>query len=322
MATFDFSGDVTNKTAGGPATFIVTYSTIQNGINFTFTVTALTAPVTNGTLTLSDEIDTGVGLNLALTSFDAVSFLVSLSFSTTPSRTAFTNSAQLSVSPSWASAGTLQSVSGNKILTIFTNPNFIYGNVGISSLTANFLCFAEDTKITTETGEVAVQDLRAGDLVRTADGRLVPVRWIGERFIDTGLAHPAKAYPVRIQAGALGNNIPTRDLRVSPDHGIEIDGHLINAVALINGTTITQERVMPKDGFTYYHVELDAHDLILAEGAATESYIDYGVRTAFDNDDGHQVHIVEMPLPRISATRMLPDSVRNRIKPAATSQAA
>jgi antigen 43 len=80
---------------------------------------------------------------------------------------------------------------------------------------------------------------------------------------------------------AFADNQPHRDLVVSPDHGILIDGQLVPAKLLINGTTITQDRSVKT--VTYHHVELDRHAILLAEGLPAESYLDTGNRAFFAN---------------------------------------
>lgn len=186
----------------------------------------------------------------------------------------------------------------------------------VASVTFNFLCFCAGTRIATPEGFTLVEDLKPGDLVCVTDGRAVPVKWLGKQPVNTQLTHPRKVNPICITAGALGDSLPERDLRVSQDHAIAIDGHLINAGALVNGTTIYQERETPREGFTYYHVETDAHELILAEGIAAESFIDYAARDAFENgDEGHDRVIEEMDLPRISSARMVPDHIKCRLAP-------
>ena len=143
-------------------------------------------------------------------------------------------------------------------------------------------CFAEGTRIQTPSGEMLVEDLRAGDLVNTHAGPGRAVRWIGHRRIDL-LRHPnpSHAQPIRVRAGALGNGLPVRDLRLSPDHALFIDGALIPARLLVNGASIVSEAECR--AVVYYHVELDAHDVLLAEGAPAESYLDTGNRAMFEN---------------------------------------
>ena len=79
--------------------------------------------------------------------------------------------------------------------------------------------------------------------------------------------------PVRISAGAIAANMPMRALRVSPDHAVLLDGHLIPARMLINGASIVQE---PMQTFEYSHVELDVHDALIADGLAVESFLNVG----------------------------------------------
>jgi hypothetical protein len=90
-------------------------------------------------------------------------------------------------------------------------------------------------------------------------------------------------WPVRIQAGAFAPELPARDLWVSPGHSIFIEGVLIQAEKLVNGATITQ---VPLASVEYWHVELDSHDVILAEGLAAESYLDTGNRGGFFKNGG------------------------------------
>ena len=183
---------------------------------------------------------------------------------------------------------------------------------------ASVLCFLAGTQILAPHGEVDVATLKAGDQILTADGRTLPVRWIGLNTVSTVFADPVRVMPIRIQAGALGNGLPTRDLLVSPDHAMFIDGVLIQAGALVNGRSITRESNMPST-FTYYHVEVEDHSLILAEGAPTETFVDNVDRMAFDNWAEHEalygndVLISEMAYPRAVAARQVPRATRERL---------
>jgi hypothetical protein len=149
----------------------------------------------------------------------------------------------------------------------------------------NAPCFAEGTMIATPEGERAVETLRAGDLVVTAAGQgaaIKPVRWVGRREVNLD-AHPRPqdAAPILVLPGALGAGAPHRPLRVSPDHALLVDGVLVPAGLLVDGETIL--RLPARGRVTWYHVELDAHDLLVTEGALTESYLDMGNRHAFAN---------------------------------------
>ncbi len=161
------------------------------------------------------------------------------------------------------------------------------GPFGAFSSTLNDLpvtCFASGTMIATARGEVAVENLQVGDLVLTAHGgaALQPIIWIGHSQVNVARhRNRAKVAPILIKAGALAEGVPHRDLRVSPEHAMFLDGHLVPAKHLVNGATIVQEVWCPE--VTYWHVELPAHGLLVAEGAVSESYFDDGNRKYFDN---------------------------------------
>ena len=112
--------------------------------------------------------------------------------------------------------------------------------------------------------------MRRGDLVLVTDGRALPVTWIGLQTISTRFGDPLRVLPIRIRAGALAENVPCRDLLITPDHAVLVDDVLIQAGALVNGVSIVRERNVP-ERLTYYHVELDDHSLLLAENTTPKS---------------------------------------------------
>jgi microcystin-dependent protein len=142
-------------------------------------------------------------------------------------------------------------------------------------------CYARGSRILTERGEVAVEDLCVGDLVVTAAGPSRPIRWIGHRKVDC-LRHPQPraVWPYRVRAGAFGEGAPMRDLWLSPEHCVAFEGALIPIRALANGVSVAQVECA---AIEYWHVELDAHAVLLAEGLPAESYLDTGNRTSFVN---------------------------------------
>ena len=146
-------------------------------------------------------------------------------------------------------------------------------------------CFARGTGLLTPSGYRAVETLRPGDPLVTASGDVRAVRWVGSRTLDIA-AHrrPEAVQPVRICGGALSPGVPARPLRLSPDHALLLHGELVPAKLLVNGITILRERGCM--AVTYFHVELDRHDILLAENLAVESYIDTGNRALFENTDG------------------------------------
>ena len=180
-------------------------------------------------------------------------------------------------------------------------------------------CFAPGTQIATQDGTRSVEDLAIGDAVVTERGDLSTVRWIGRQTVFKLFAGP-HIQPVRIRAGALGGGLPHSDLTVTADHGMVIDGLVINASALVNGHSINFVPMAElEDSYTVYHVETEAHDVILANGAPSETFIDYRDRRAFDNYQeyldlyGCERIIPEMPAPRISSQRLLPDAIKGKL---------
>jgi hypothetical protein len=142
-------------------------------------------------------------------------------------------------------------------------------------------CYCRGSLILTDKDEVAIERLKIGDIVVTASGERKPIKWIGWRDINCA-SHPCpeNVWPVRVTAGAVAPGLPVRDLLVSPGHSLFLDGVLVPAALLVNGTTIVQERV---PSVSYWHVELDRHDLLVAAGLAAESYLDCRNRNSFTN---------------------------------------
>ena len=182
-------------------------------------------------------------------------------------------------------------------------------------------CFLSGTRILTDKGEIAVENLVIGDRVVTAEGKLEPVKWIGYQTVKPNqVKQPLRGYPILIKAGALGNNLPQRDLYVSPDHGMYFEGVLINAGALVNGTSIIKTE--PTEAFTYYHVELENHALLLAEGALAESYLPQNEdRLAYENWSeyeelypyGSNLMLWPMDYPRVNSWVKVPWYMRNKL---------
>lgn len=149
-------------------------------------------------------------------------------------------------------------------------------------------CFGGGTLIATDRGDVPIEMIRPGDLVLTNDGRLAPVRWVGRRSVDCRRhAHRGDVLPVRIAAHAFARCQPRRDLWLSRDHAVFLDGVLIPVRYLLNGATVAVAAVA---GITYLHLELDRHDVILAEGLPAETYLDTGNRSTL-GDSGNALHL-------------------------------
>ena len=194
------------------------------------------------------------------------------------------------------SGSTLELTNGGN--TAFTLTDIGFAGGGVPQYTFGFdgttnksfiqiACFAAGSRILTASGEVAVEALRAGMLVPSLmHGRLMRVTWIGHRQIDCALhPRPQEVWPIRVAAHAFGPGRPHRDLLLSPDHAVALsDGSggtvLMPVRYLVNGATIARER---RDSVEYFHIELESHGVLLAEGLAAESYLDTGNRSAFAN---------------------------------------
>ncbi len=143
-------------------------------------------------------------------------------------------------------------------------------------------CYCRGTLILTPTGEVPVEELAMGDRVVTLAGGEGRVHWVGRRAFDGRfIAGKREVLPIRVAAGALAEGVPVRDLWVSPGHSLYVDGVLVPAEHLINGATIVQE--VSVELLEYFHVELDEHAILFADGAPAESYVDCDNRRMFSN---------------------------------------
>lgn len=121
-------------------------------------------------------------------------------------------------------------------------------------------------------------------MVVTKDGSAKAIRWVGTMaFERDGQPWTAGVMPIRIQKGALGNGCPHSDLYLSRSHMLYLDGVLIPAGDLVNGSTIAAVDV-EIERLEYFHVELDQHDVLFAEGAACETLLaNVGQHSHFDN---------------------------------------
>lgn len=192
---------------------------------------------------------------------------------------------------------------------------------GVPETVTDVICFLTGTQILTDKGYRSVEELAIGDVVQTADGELKPVKWIGYQTCEPSkVASTLDSYPVLIKAGALGNNLPYRDLQVSPNHSMLVDGLLINAGALTNSVSIVTTK--PTETYVYYHVELEDHALLVAEGTAAESYLPQKEdRLGYDNGaeyeklypQGSKLMLWPMDYPRISSKSKVPGYVTQRL---------
>ncbi len=137
-------------------------------------------------------------------------------------------------------------------------------------------CFLKGTTIRTADGDRKIEDLAVGDVLPTIFGGICPIQWIGRyRFKRSD---PTKAWvndvlPIRVARSALGPDVPHADLFVTKTHALLIDGVLVAAGNLINGTTITRYDARELDELEFFHIKLELHDVIYAEGAPCETLL-------------------------------------------------
>jgi hypothetical protein len=157
------------------------------------------------------------------------------------------------------------------------------GTVGGGGTTGQ--CYLSGTHILTPDGPREISQLRIGDSVITHSGAAKPIKWIGrnrfERQCDG--SWPANALPVKVARFALDGQSPSADLYLSAGHALYVDGLLIQVGSLVNGETITFDTAADRQVLEYFHLELDVHDVIFAEGAAAETFLPSADHKLFDN---------------------------------------
>ena len=223
------------------------------GANTKTTVMDFINAGTSATATLSDESATGATLNV------------------------FANGSSHTVSL----IGNFTTVVGEPGKSV--NVNYVSdGSGGTDIFLTDAACFRAGTRILTPHGDVPIEALAIGEAVLTLFRDVQPIKWIGRRAYDGRfIAGNRGVLPIRIAANAIADGVPCHDLDVSPKHAMLIDDVLVPAELLVNGVSIWQ-----LDGvgeLEYFHIELEAHDAVLAEGAASETFVDCDNRGMFQN---------------------------------------
>jgi hypothetical protein len=156
-------------------------------------------------------------------------------------------------------------------------------------------CYCRGTLIRTDRGDKRVEKLKIGDKVMTKSGAPRPIKWIGKRSYGGRFIMGRKdILPICIRAGALDDNVPRRDLWISPHHAMYLEGALVEAKDLVNGVSVVRaEQIRTVE---YFHVELDSHDVIIADGALSESFVDDDSRGMFHNAHEYRSLYPEAPL--------------------------
>lgn len=188
-----------------------------------------------------------------------------------------------------------------------------YTNVTITA------CFLTGVMIATPSGEKPVESVSVGDMVSVIEhGQTLsrPVTWIGRRTVSLETGASIDAYPVRIRTGAFAENVPHRDLLVTSEHCICVDDVLVPIRMLVNNASIVVDTSITQ--FTYFHIELEQHRILIAEGLQTESYLDTGNRSNFQNAavSNTQVNLSVDPTHRSWADAAAPLAVdRDTVEP-------
>ena len=165
-------------------------------------------------------------------------------------------------------------IAGAAVLASLTTPRLAAAGNGNGQGHAQ--CFLKGTNIRTAEGDRKVEDLSSGDLLPTVFEGICPIQWIGRYSLkksDPTKAWVKKVLPVRVARSALGLDVPNADLYVTKEHALLIDDVLVTAGSLINGTTITVYDPRELDELEFFHIKLERHNAIYAEGAPCETMI-------------------------------------------------
>jgi hypothetical protein len=186
--------------------------------------------------------------------------------------------------------------------TAITTPNALIDRV---------ICFLAGTMIATPPGDRRVEQLAVGDLVRTASGAARPVAWIGTGRVLATRGRRNAATPVIVRKGALGPNLPYADLRVTKGHALWFDGVLVPVEFLVNHRSIVWDDRAQE--VTIYHIELETHDVLLANGAPAESYRDDGNRWLFRNANSGWDQVPKPPCAPVLTGGPVVDAIWHRL---------
>ena len=172
--------------------------------------------------------------------------------------------------------------------TINTNHNYSIDYVPGLNTDNPQPCYLCGTMIETRDGLKAIEEIRAGDMVYAYEGSarvLKPVTWVGSGHHSVRRNRPddVAGYAIHIVKDALADNIPYKDMRITPEHCLYIDEKFIPARMLVNHHSIRYD--YSKTEYTYYHLELEKHGVIKADGVLSESYLNTDNHKNFHNPE-------------------------------------
>ncbi|WP_051577468.1 Hint domain-containing protein [Komagataeibacter kakiaceti] len=146
------------------------------------------------------------------------------------------------------------------------------------------VCFLAGSMVRTAHGEIAIEDIRIGDeVLALCDGQQVfrPVSWVGRQVatVRPGPYPDEAGYPVRILKDAIAQGVPYKDMLITPEHCLFLEGRFIPVRMLVNNRSIYYD--LGITSYTYYHLETACHSIITVDGVLTESHLDTGNRHGF-----------------------------------------
>lgn len=169
----------------------------------------------------------------------------------------------------------------NGVVNFLDGDGNVTGSMEFENIENVIPCFTPGTMIATPRGEVAVESLNLGDRVITRDNGIQEIRWIGKKAMSwRDLTANPHLKPILVRQGSLGNGLPERDMMVSPNHRLLVandrtalyfDEHevLVAAKHLLGGKGV---HAVDSIGTTYLHFMFDRHEVVLSNGAWTESF--------------------------------------------------
>jgi antigen 43 len=227
---------------------------------------------------------------------------------TSPSYNSSNNATTLTLTDNGSVVATLDLAGGNYTNATVTPDASISGAIDVE---LGKTCFCRGTLILTDCGEVAVEDLAVDNRVVTPAGEVKPIIWIGVGRVLVTPGRRSAATPVLVRKGALADNVPHRDLRITKGHSLFLDDTLIPAEYLVNHRSILwDDRAAAVE---FYHIELATHDVLLADGAPAESYRDDGNRWLFQNANGGWDETPKAPFAPVLTGGPVVDAVWRRL---------
>ena len=265
-----------------------------NGGNSSLSVLELASGATKGTIALGANY---VSFSPTVTLDSGASWLISAISAIAPNHTFSSLGASDTIDVTRFTATSLTTLAGGLGVVLNSAASHVtlhfgasissfYYTTGAFGTDITTVCFCKGTQILTPAGEVGVESLTVGDLVVTK-GSAEPrkITWIGKGQVLATRGQRGPATPVIVRKGALSPNVPNRDLHVTKAHSLYFDGVFVPAEFLVNHRSIVwDDRAQEVE---IYHIELESHDILIANGAPAESYRDDGNRWLFQNaNDG------------------------------------